>query len=235
MAIAFDNAIHQSNSPSGATLTYSKTNTGSNLVLFVGVFIDSAHTVSSVTYNSVAMTKINTQAGFSGGVVELWGLVGPATGVNNVVITANNGTGLSMDSCAASYTGVAQTGLPDSQGTTSASGNVTDTRTSVANNCWHIAFMTNAGNNFSAGTGLTIRTGASNLILGDGNGAITPAGSNSITGNNTGTSKSNGATFAPYTAVGPTNLKSLDTNVKANIKSYNTNVIANVKSINTNA
>ena len=36
-------------------------------------------------------------------------------------------------------------------------------------------------------------------------------------------------------ASGPTNLKSLDTNLKANIKSYNTNVIANVKSINTNA
>ncbi len=36
-------------------------------------------------------------------------------------------------------------------------------------------------------------------------------------------------------ASGPTNLKSLDTNVKANIKSYNTNPIANIKSINTNA
>jgi len=34
---------------------------------------------------------------------------------------------------------------------------------------------------------------------------------------------------------GPTNLKSLDTNLKANIKSYNTNVLANIKSINTNA
>lgn len=33
---------------------------------------------------------------------------------------------------------------------------------------------------------------------------------------------------------GPTNLKSLNTNVKANVKSYDTNVIANVKSINTN-
>lgn len=33
---------------------------------------------------------------------------------------------------------------------------------------------------------------------------------------------------------GPTNLKTLDTNVKANIKTYNTNVLANIKSINTN-
>ncbi len=35
-------------------------------------------------------------------------------------------------------------------------------------------------------------------------------------------------------ASGPSNLKSLDTNVKSNIKSYNTNPIANIKSINTN-
>lgn len=36
-------------------------------------------------------------------------------------------------------------------------------------------------------------------------------------------------------STGPSNLKSLDTNVKANIKSYNTNALANIKSINTNA
>jgi hypothetical protein len=35
-------------------------------------------------------------------------------------------------------------------------------------------------------------------------------------------------------ALGPANLKSLNTNIKSNIKSYNTNLIANVKSINTN-
>lgn len=34
--------------------------------------------------------------------------------------------------------------------------------------------------------------------------------------------------------VGPTNLKSYDTNVKSNIKSINTNPIANIKSLNTN-
>ncbi len=43
------------------------------------------------------------------------------------------------------------------------------------------------------------------------------------------------AVFKAAVASGPTNLKSLDTNVKSNIKSYNTNPIANVKSINTNA
>jgi len=39
----------------------------------------------------------------------------------------------------------------------------------------------------------------------------------------------------PFAGSGPSNLKSLNTNVKANIKSYNTNLIANIKSINTNA
>jgi len=43
------------------------------------------------------------------------------------------------------------------------------------------------------------------------------------------------ANIGTYAAVvGPANLKSLNTNLKANIKSYNTNPIANVKSINTN-
>jgi len=44
-----------------------------------------------------------------------------------------------------------------------------------------------------------------------------------------------GAGFAyPFSAGGPANLKSLNTNLKANIKSYNSNLIANIKSINTN-
>ncbi len=62
----------------------------------------------------------------------------------------------------------------------------------------------------------------------------------SATGNSASTTSANDYSsstiiaIAPLASSGPTNLKSLDTNVKANIKSYNTNVIANIKSINTN-
>lgn len=40
--------------------------------------------------------------------------------------------------------------------------------------------------------------------------------------------------ISPEAAAGPSNLKSLNTNLKANIKTINTNAIANVKSLNTN-
>jgi len=72
--------------------------------------------------------------------------------------------------------------------------------------------------------------------MGDSNGAKTPAGSHSMQVTASSSTISGVmCSFAPSVAAGPTNLKSLDTNVKANIKSYNTNVLANIKSINTNA
>ena len=44
------------------------------------------------------------------------------------------------------------------------------------------------------------------------------------------------STTVPFSgAVGPANLKSYNTNLKANIKTINTNLIANVKTLNTNA
>lgn len=67
------------------------------------------------------------------------------------------------------------------------------------------------------------------------NDVVTDASGNSNTLTNNGTATFTTALPSTCAASGPTNLKSLDTNLKANIKSYNTNLIANVKSINTNA
>lgn len=63
---------------------------------------------------------------------------------------------------------------------------------------------------------------------------------NDNSGNSNTLTRAGGAAFvsdvpATCAVVGPANLKSLDTNLKANIKSYNTNPLANIKSINTNA
>lgn len=43
-----------------------------------------------------------------------------------------------------------------------------------------------------------------------------------------------GRAYSYFTASGPANLKSYNTNLKANIKSLNTNLIANIKSLDTN-
>lgn len=195
MAISFDAAVHNANVPITNTLTFSHTCSGSNGILFVGACCSGAQTITNITYNGVSLTKINSQA-YVLGVSELWYLIAPGTGSNNIVITYS-GSAPTADGCAISYAGAAQSGQPDSQGTATAVGNVTDTRTSIADNCWHVGFFANVSNNFSAGAGLTIRSGASNLVVGDNNGVITPAGSNSITGNNTGSSVVNGATFSP--------------------------------------
>ena len=66
------------------------------------------------------------------------------------------------------------------------------------------------------------------------NDALTDASGNGNT--LTGTGSPGYSTDIPYTdaAVGPANLKSYNTNVKANIKTINTNPIANVKSLDTN-
>lgn len=59
------------------------------------------------------------------------------------------------------------------------------------------------------------------------------AGANS-TDNQAVDTDGSGWIFTPPPAIGPANLKSYNTNLKANVKSINTNLIANVKSLNTN-
>ena len=91
---------------------------GSNLLLVVGVSMntsaDTTTTVSAVTYNGVALT----QAGFHNDStsvrrVEMWYLVNPTTGNNNVVVTENIPAGgnpkIGTAVGATTFTGVDQT------------------------------------------------------------------------------------------------------------------------------
>src|ERR1700686_2853385 len=76
------------------TVTLAHPSTRSNLVLGVGISMDifrgSTATVSGVTYNSVSLTR----AGFHNDSAnqrrtEMWYLIAPATGNNNIVVTVN--------------------------------------------------------------------------------------------------------------------------------------------------
>lgn len=201
MAIAFDAAVNAAASSSPLTFAHT-VGAGSDRILFVGVEHNGTTTVSGITYNGVALTKINAQAS---GVMnfELWYLSNPASGSNNVVVTTVGAVTL-LNASAASYTGaVGPSGVPDSQGTSSGFEGTTDTRTSVANNCWHIGFFAglDTGNGLTAGAGATARTVlTSGFGMFDSNGPITPAGSHSMTVTiSVDTLKSNGATFAPGT------------------------------------
>src|SRR3989344_5913012 len=111
---------------SGSSLTFSKTNTGSNLILFVAIGTNggTVPTVSGVTYAGDSLTSLGQI--ISGGSqferTSLWYKVNPATGANNVVITADVAGHLTA--VATSYTGVDQTTPVDTPVTNSgASGN----------------------------------------------------------------------------------------------------------------
>lgn len=159
MAVARDASTQATVSGSGVTnYTFSHTCSGSNRVLFVGVYDGAGDTTTSVTYNSVAMTQIGKIAlDAETPFIYVYGLVAPATGSNTVSIT-RSGTGSVIGGAATSYTGVAQTGFPDASTTNhSFGGTLTTTVTTVAANTLIYSFVM-SDNRFSgtpAGTGTT--------------------------------------------------------------------------------
>lgn len=99
-----------------STLSYPFTvgSSGVNRLLVVGVAVNGspAPTVSSVTYNGVALTQIGTQLDSAPGYenisrIDQWRLVAPATGTHNVVVTLSSAAGALL-SGATSLTGVDQ-------------------------------------------------------------------------------------------------------------------------------
>lgn len=235
--IQFNSVSENVNDASPATLSH--TTNGVNRILFVGARIDATtDDLSGITYNGVAMTRINTLAAGSGERLYLYYIVAPATGANNIVATA---AGRNIVLRATSYTGANQTGQPDGSDTTGFTSSVTsivNDITTTADNCWMVVFARNDTADFTASTNTVIRNASNrNIAIADNNTSITPAGAYSMTMTmSSSRAGSVAASLSPYAvASGPANLKSYNTNLKANIKSINTNVIANVKSLNTNA
>ncbi len=185
MAIAFDNTDGVTDGVGGSSsYSWSHTNTGSNLVLLVMFYTfksgDTTDHCTGVTYNGVSMSQLKSVGGDTSFRIHCYGLVAPATGANTVQI--NFDTTIETGYRSASYTGVAQTGLPDASTTTIASSGtgITCTLTTVADNCWTVMFVKTQGSSLVASTGATRRTGAGfNIGNFDSNAAITPAGSTS--------------------------------------------------------
>lgn len=198
MAIAHDTS--SGTSGTGTSITWSHTCTGSNLILWVMANTSdvAANSITGVTYNSVAMTLVAAQNTTQPLTTSLWYLINPATGTNSVVVSSSSSRNLVGQ--AASYTGASQTGVPDaSAGNAFASSTITQSVTTVADNCWLVgAFVGNRAT--SAGTGTTIRQGSgSSHVICDSNGAKTPAGSYSLqlTQSDGTTSAFEVASFAP--------------------------------------
>ena len=107
MAVAFDAA----SSAAGAgdvPLTFSHTCSGSDRVLlvWVGVREGAPPTVTSITYNGVNLTRVGGDS--NDPLIDLWRLIAPATGANNVVITLSANVAV-FTGIAISFTGAHQT------------------------------------------------------------------------------------------------------------------------------
>jgi hypothetical protein len=191
MAIAFDNATDGGNA-TATSLTFSHTcGSGSSRVLLVGFNGDSiggADDITGVTYGGVSMSPLAkvTVAASGDRITYMYGLIAPATGANNVIISASSSHVLQGG--ASSYTGAKQTGLPDATNTNVSSAGATSLDTSVttvADNAWIVLVENcyNFGEAPIAGAGTQRRVfdgtnGGWGLF--DSNGPFTPAGSHSI-------------------------------------------------------
>lgn len=173
-AIAYDTAAGAN--LSGSTVTVPITiGTNDNRILVVGVGSDGSTTAdysaSGVTYNSVAMTKINgfqyTANGWDGGYdwISLWYLIAPDTGSHNIVVSFTTTPDNGASAIGISLYGVVQQ-APEANGSTT-NNNVTPVTCSITtqtNNAWVVDIM---ADNFSStdgtpGTGQTGRGRQSN-------------------------------------------------------------------------
>jgi len=178
MAIAFDASSISANP---GDKTFSHTCTGTNLILIVGVYDGFNGTLD---YNGVSMTQLGTWQNNTG----LFYLINPATGTHTVTLTTSN-SGTTFRMVAASYTGVKQTGFPDSSATGNSTSNpVTPTTTVVASNCWVVGVVNGSGSGHYTsnktdrreGFASSAGAGSISLILSDTNGTVA-TGSQGIT------------------------------------------------------
>ncbi|MGA3295270.1 MAG: hypothetical protein ABSE45_14980 [Candidatus Acidiferrales bacterium] len=205
------------NGGSTNSLTFSfTTSSGANRELDVclqGDTLASGHDdITGVTYNSVSMSLVAKMTNSNQDRYSYhYELQNPSSGTHNVVVSATNNHYLLAG--AAEYDGVAQSGQPDTSATNITANSTVDALTTSVttstNNDWTVLCegAYDAGGEPTAGTGATLRCddgtyGTWGLF--DSNGAITPAGSYSMTTDRGGSTFITHivAALKPYVAAG---------------------------------
>lgn len=244
MAVAFGAVSSGADGAGASSRSVTLSSSGTDVVGYVGVYGEltgSAGTdaLTGVTWGGNAMSFVNKKIRSNNlGWQYVYALASPPSGSQTITATFSGNAYIAL--MAIYYTGGKQTGIPDAGNTAAAgpSNSLSTTFTTIADNCWTAAFGISDNGGVGVGTNMTSRaTYNGSFIWGDRNSALTPAGSTTIgiVGTGNGNQIVNGFSIAPAVAAGPTNLKSLDGNLKANIKSISGNLIANVKSFDGNS
>lgn len=238
MAISFD-AVTEGTAASASSFSISHTMSASaGGVLFVGIRLGTGGTsITSVTYNGVSMTQVQTTLSIAGPDYALFALNSPATGANNVAI--NLGSSSALTYIFWSYTG-ANGGVKNSTtGSADPATSLTVSLTPNEDNCWVVAFFGTPGQTTAtAGSGTTKRntTGLQALAV-DNNANINPAASTSLIVN--GSSNGYGAIMCAIARDGGTaysetyteTVTVVDTVNKSTIRTL-TDVVTGVDTIN---
>lgn len=217
MAIALDSALGTTTRTTGTSKTQAFNNVAGTY-LVAGVTVSNiSDAITSVTYAGASMTRM-VAASNTGNSAVLYALASPATGSNNIVITLSASRDIDMG--AASYTGTSLTGQPDATTTATVSSgtSITETLTTLADNCWVVGTCGNQ-RGMTASTGCTLRSGVvGGGIYFDSNGAVTPAGSYSMTQTMSSGSAA-GVSMSLFPASSGSQVKSADGVLIASIKS----------------
>ena len=165
MAITFNNSTNAFQTTGSATHTVSFTvNAGDNRLLVVGVAVEEdapCSTVNGITYDGVALTKIDSQTYRSGDCgVEQWYLLAPNVGTANIVVTWNDSVYDYVHCHADAYNGVKQQAYEAKNKATGTGTTMTVDVTTLTDNAWVVDIV---GNNQSvedmtAGANQTERT-----------------------------------------------------------------------------
>ncbi len=160
-----NDCLSPSFSGTASSATWNFTVTGSNpvLLVYVTLYNGSAPTVTGITYNSVALTKVDSiTAALEGNNqdTEMWVLKAPSTGTHSIVASFS-GTIDFYAAGAESYTGVNQTSPINAHSTgqnTSAGTSFSQAVTSTGgNNCWITGIMWDRSATPGSGAGTTLR------------------------------------------------------------------------------
>lgn len=206
MAIARDTSTLDETT--GTSATFSHTCSGSNRLLLVGVMCSSGDNVTGVTYNSVSLTQIvKVDSPTPGRFRYIYGLLAPATGSNNVVVSLSGGS-TDIVSVASSYTGVDQAQTLTAITDTTQSGTATSTTmnmTSTVDNSWGAMMIRSDNDAMVASTNASLVQVSSSGFDGertamfDTGAAIATAGAYTmvVTHTNNGNTAAVSVTFAP--------------------------------------